>query len=183
MGFGFNLFFLCLIFILIPLTGILLVSWLYTSKPVYGKILGAVWFGIIFLVFIASIANWLFSKTELDRNDYTGTYIIHRDYFEGHQADWQYNHFRFQITNQDSIFFYITEKDRILKTYKGTVTTSNPEHHRSDRLIINMEQPTHHILASNPTTYRSNWSFYLVFNSQEYYNLFFKKGEWKPIDQ
>lgn len=179
MGFGFNLFF---ILILIPLTGILLVAWLISRKLLIGKILGLIWLGIFGLIILVGVLNWLTSKTELDKKDYYGEYVINRDYFKGKQTDWQYNHFRFEITEQDSILFYVTDGDKKLETYRGTVTTTNPMNWDSDRLIIEMEQPTHHILTSNPTTYRSAWNFYLVFNSPEFYNVFFKKGKWKPID-
>ncbi|GEO07462.1 hypothetical protein AAE02nite_51260 [Adhaeribacter aerolatus] len=179
MGFGFNLFF---ILILIPFTGILLIIWLISRKLLIGKILRLIWLGIIGLVVLVSALNWLTSKTELDKEDYYGEYVINRDYFKGKQTDWQYNHFRFEITDQDSIFFHVTDKEKILNTYRGTVRTTNPINYHSDRLIIVMEKPTHHILTSNPTTYRSAWSFYLVFNSPKFHNVFFEKGKWKKIE-
>ncbi|BDD01457.1 hypothetical protein [Persicobacter psychrovividus] len=177
MGFGFNLFF---IFILVPLTGILLIAWLLSRKLWIGKILGFIWLGIFGLALLSGIVQWLTSKTELDKDDYYGEYVINRDYFKGEQTDWQYNHFRFEITDEDSIFFYVTDKEKILKTYRGTIKTTTP--YSSARLIIEMDQPTHHIMTSNPTTYRSAWDFYLVFKSPKIYNVFFEKGKWKPID-
>ena len=177
MGFGFNLFF---IFILVPLTGILLIAWLLSRKLWIGKILGFIWLGIFGLALLSGIVQWLTSKTELDKEDYYGEYVVNRDYFEGEQTDWQYNHFRFEITDEDSIFFYVTDKEKILKTFRGTIKTTTP--YSSARLIIEMEQPTHHILTSNPTTYRSAWNFYLVFKSPKFYNVFFEKGKWKPTE-
>jgi hypothetical protein len=150
MGFGFNLFF---IFILVPLTGVLLIIWLLSGKLLIGKVLACVWFGIIGLVALVSLLNWLTSPKELERADYYGEYVINRDYFEGEQTDWQYNHFRFEITDQDSIFFHVTDKKNVLKTYRGTVRTTDPNNYHSARLILDMEQPTYHILISNPTTY------------------------------
>tara|TARA_B100001057_G_scaffold227987_1_gene228259 strand:- start:1450 stop:1980 length:531 start_codon:yes stop_codon:yes gene_type:complete len=176
MGFGFNLFF---IFILVPLTGILLIVGLLTKKRLIGKMLGFIWLGIFGLVFLSGIIQWLNSKTELEKEDYHGEYIINRDYFEGEQTDWQYEHFRFEITEEDSLFFYVTDREKILKTFRGTIKTTAP--YRSARLMIEMDEPTHHILSSNPTTYRSAWDFYLVFESPKFHNLFFEKGKWKPI--
>src|SRR5258708_7011344 len=150
MGFGFNLF--C-VFILVPLTGILLVTWLLTRKKFFGKTLGLIWFGIFGLVLLSGIVQWLTAKTDLKKKNYYGQYIVNRDYFPGRQADWQYNSFRFEIKENDSIYFYITDKEQILKIFKGTITTTKP--YSSERLIVNMEQPTYHIMASNPTTYRS----------------------------
>ena len=140
---------------------------------------GFIWLGIFGLVFLSGIIQWLNSKTELEKEDYHGEYIINRDYFEGEQTDWQYEHFRFEITEEDSLFFYVTDREKILKTFRGTIKTTAP--YRSARLIIEMDEPTHHILSSNPTTYRSAWDFYLVFESQKFHNLFFEKGKWKPI--
>ena len=177
MGFGFNLFF---IFILVTLTGILLIAWLLFKKKWIGKILGFIWLGIFGLALLSGIGQWLTSKTELDKKDYYGEYVINRDYFKGEQTNWQYNHFRFEITDEDSIFFYVTDKEKILKTFRGSIKTTTP--YSSARLIIEMEQPTHHIMTSNPTTYRSAWDFYLVFKSPKFYNVFFEKRKWKPIE-
>lgn len=177
MGFGFNLFF---VYILVPLTGILLVTWLFTRKKIFRKITALVYLGIVGLGILSGITQWLFSKTLLEKKDYYGEYIVNRNFFQGEQANWQYNNFRFEIKDNDSIFFYITDKEKILKTFKGTITTIKP--FSSERLIINMEQPTHHILISNPTIFRSSWSFYLVFFSPKFNNVYFKKGKWKPID-
>ncbi len=179
MGFGFNLFF---IFILVPLTGILLLIWLISRKKIIAKTIGFIWLAILGLVILVSTLNWFSSKTELDKEDYYGEYVIDRDYFKGRQTDWQYNHFRFKITKKDSIFFYLTDKAKILKTYRGTIKTTNPRNYCSARLIIEMEHPTHHILTSNTTTYRSAWDFYLVFKSPKFYNVFFEKGKWKRIN-
>ena len=135
--------------------------------------------GILFIGIVWTI-SFLKQKMTLDKTDYYGEYIIDRNYFSGKQTDWQYNHFRIKITDTDSIFLYVTEKQRIIKTYKGTITTVDLS---SSRLVINMDQPTHHILTTNPTTYREPWDFYLVFNSPKFNNMFFRKGKWKEIEK
>jgi hypothetical protein len=178
MGFGFTLLFA---FILLPLTGILLATWFLTRKKILGKTLGRIWIGIFGLALLSSISQWLTAKTLLEKKDYYGAYIVNRDYFPGRQADWQYESFRFEIKENDSIYFHVTDKEKILKTYPGKITTT--QSHASERLIINMEQPTHHIMTSNPTTYRSAWRFYLVFYSPKFNNVYFKKGQWKPLNK
>jgi hypothetical protein len=175
MGFGFNFFF---ILILIPLTIIFLIGWLVTKKSIYGKIAGIIWLGVIGLGIISVIIHSLRAKKILKKKDYYGQYVIDRSYFSGKQADWQYNHFRFEIKENDSIYLYITDNDKILKKFAGTVATVNP--YGSERLSIRMQQPVHHVFTSNPTIYRSTWSFYMVFNSPKFGNMFFKKGEWNP---
>lgn len=85
MGFGFNLFF---VFVLIPLTLIFVSIWLITKKKFIGKTLGVIWIGILCLVMVASLIQWLTSKTKLNKKDFYGEYIINRNYFPGKQADW-----------------------------------------------------------------------------------------------
>lgn len=177
MGFGFNLFF---IFILVPATIILLLISLFSKKEIFGKTLRIIWFSVFSLVLFSYIVQALTSKKELKKKDYYGQYIVDRAFFAGNQADWQYNNFRFEIKPNDSIFFYVTNKEKVVKTYKGKIKTTTA--YNSDRLILSMQDSSHHIVSSNPTTYRSAWSFYLVFYSPKFKNVFFKKGKWKPID-
>jgi len=172
--------FLFFLFILAPLTTILLLAWWGTGNKIYGKIVGYFWMSLVGLLVLGITIRLLTEKVKLEKSDYYGEYIVNRDYFAGKQADWQYNNYRFEVKNNDSIFFYVTNKEKILKTYRGTVTTTKP--YGSERLLITMEQPTHHVMKSNPTTYRSAWSFYLVFHSPKFNNVFFKKGHWKPIE-
>ncbi len=175
MGFGFNLFF---IFILIPLTIILLITWLATKKNIYGKAVGSIWLGIGCLILISTAIRTVMAKKVLKKEDFYGQYIIDRSYFPGKQADWQYDNFRFEINDKDSIYLYVTNKDRIVKTFRGTITTLKP--YRSEVLVVNMQQPGQHIFEYNPTIYRTAWSFYLVFNSPKFGNMFFKRGQWTP---
>jgi hypothetical protein len=168
---------------LFPLTVILLVLWFITKKRIYGKIVGYFWLSLLGLFVLGTIVRLLTDKKTLEKEDYYGQYIVDRDYFSGRQSDWQYDNYRFEVRENDSIYFYVTDKEKILKTYRGTIKTTDPSQYNSARLIIKMEQPTHDILTSNPTTYRSAWSFNLVFNSPKFNNVFFKKGHWKPIDK
>lgn len=176
MGFGFNLF---LIFILIPLIGILLILFGITKNKFFGKSIGFIIIGILSLMVISGISQWIKSKKVLTKEDYYGEYIINRDFFKGKQSDWQYENYRFKITEKDSILFFVMQQGKVLKTYKGKIKTVNP--YGSERIVIEMEKPTIHILETNPTIYRSSCDFYLVFNSAKFKNMYFKKGEWKPL--
>ncbi|MDR2469960.1 MAG: hypothetical protein LBD27_05720, partial [Tannerella sp.] len=142
---------------------------------------GFFWYHVCGFVVLVEMQRWLTENKDLKRKDYYGQYVVNRNFFKGRQADWQYNTFRFEIRNNDSIYFFVTDREDILETYRGSVTTTKSC--RSERLIINMEQPTHHILSGNPTTYRSTWSFYLVFHSPKFNNVFFKKGTWKALEE
>lgn len=172
MGFGFNLFVLPIV-----LVGTLaaLIYWLFHQEAAVGKTIGFVWLALLGFILLISGINWLTSKKKLDKADYVGEYVINRAYFKGEQTDWQYNHFWFEIKENDSIYFYVMEQEKIVETYKGTIETTAAKRHPSARLIIKMDTPTHHIMCANPTTYRSAWSFYLVFNSPKFHNVFFVK--------
>lgn len=170
MGFGFSLL---MVFIIFPLTIGLLLAWAITRKKIAGKMLLFLWLGIFGLVFLSISLNWIFSKTVLSKSDFYGEYIIDRTYFPGKQADWQYNHYRFKIVENDSIYLYETDNEKVRDTYKGTINTL--AHYKSERLIVNLNQPRHHIMSSNPTIYREPWSFMLVFNSPKFHNMYFKK--------
>jgi hypothetical protein len=164
-----------------PLTIILLVVWAISRKKIFGKIIGYFWLGLLGLLIIGTFIRLLTEKKVLEKKDYYGQYIVDRDFFPGKQANWQYNNFRFEIKDNDSIYFYVTQNTKVLKVYSGKITTTQP--YNSERLIIQMVQPTHHIMSSDPTTYRSAWSFYLVFHSPKFNNMYFKKGVWTPIDE
>lgn len=179
MEFGFNLFFIFFLF-LFPLIGILIVSGILTKKMVFSRLFLFIIIGILGLFSVSTVSRWLMAKTILDKDDYYGEYVINRAYFAGAQADWQYNNFRFEIKDNDSIYFYVTDKEKVQKTYRGLIRTKQP--YGSARLVLNMDGENHHILVHNPTTYRSSWNFYLVFYSPQFNNVYFKKGKWKPID-
>lgn len=136
-------------------------------------------FGISFII-IMLIIGILGKKKVLEKSDFYGEYTIDRNYFSGKQADWQYNNFRFEIKENDSMYFYVTDGEIINETYKGTISTLVP--YKSARLVIEMKNPNHHILTSNPTIYREAWGFFMVFKSPKFNNMYFRKAEWKIIE-
>jgi len=60
------------------------------------------------------------AKKTVTKKDIYGSYTIDRSKFAGQQADWQYNHFRFEIT-KDQQFFFIKQ---IIKTLFRRITFS-----------------------------------------------------------
>ena len=127
---------------------------------------------VIVLVITSTFLNQGSKKIRLKKTDYYGEYTIDRTFFKGKQANWQYNSFRFEIKQNDSIYFYVTDKEKIIKTLKGKISSSSP--YGSCRIQIHMKDSNYHILKSHPTTYRSAWNFYLVFYSQKFNNIYFK---------
>lgn len=177
MGFGFNL---GMIFIIFPLLIILLILWAISRRKFFGTFIAVIIIGIMSLIIVSSVLRMIFSTKELDKEDYYGNYVVDRSYFRGKQADWQYEHYWFEIKENDSIYFYCIDNYDVRKTYKGHISTVKPSN--SERLVLSMNEPSHHIVKENPTTYRSTWDFYLVFHSEKFGNMFFKKGEWKPLE-
>ena len=168
------------IFVVLPISVILFLLWIFTQKKFFGFALIGMWGGMILLWILSSVLQPFYTKKVLDKSDFYGEYIIDRDYFAGKQADWQYNNFRLEIKENDSIYFYVTDGKIINETYKGTISTLAP--YKSARLVIEMKKPTHHILTTNPTIYREVWDFFMVFNSPKFHNMYFRKGEWKVIE-
>jgi amino acid transporter len=140
---------------------------------------------IIVIAFIGLVAllytlSFLTRQMTVSEDDTYSEYIIDRDMFKGKQADWQYDHYRFEIKKDKTFLFHVTDKEKVLRTYTGYVTFHAP--HVSSRIAIHMDLPTYHIIETNPTLYRDIWSFYYVFESKYYGNMFFKKGKWEPIE-
>ncbi|WP_210116090.1 hypothetical protein [Hymenobacter wooponensis] len=165
--------------VLLPGTASLIWLAVATEKPFFLKVLVGLW-GVVFgLIALAWLIHLFTPKSELEKEDYYGQYVIDRSKFPGRQADWQYNHFRFEITSDDRITFHQTNGSTVIKTYLGEISTVKP--YSSHRLVVRMKQPTHHILASNPTVYRQKGHFYLVFESRHFGSVFFIKNDWVPL--
>ncbi|AZQ57295.1 hypothetical protein EJ994_00160 [Maribacter sp. MJ134] len=171
---------LIVLFILLIITIVFLIIWAITKKKAYGKAILYFWGGIFTLYFAMYALHLINSKKVLEKQDFYGHYTIDRNYFSGKQADWQYDNFRFEIRENDSIYFYVTDGPDIMETYKGKISTLAP--YKSARLVIKMEEPNHHILTTNPTIYRESWDFFMVFNSPKFSNMYFRKGKWTKID-
>lgn len=170
-----------LLILSVPIFITLCLLWLYqlTKNKTFKFSAFGIWIliGLFFITgFFFSLLN---SKMEVTKEDFYGTYVVDRNYFKGENADWQYNHYRFEITNDDELNLYITDESKVLKVYKRKVQFIQGS--ASPHLKIINENPNF-ILESEPTLYRNSWSFYLVFKTKPYSNMFFKKGGWEPIN-
>jgi hypothetical protein len=142
-----------------------------TKKKIFIKV--PIYF-ISSLVILATI-NWIINsykeKTTLKHKDYFGYYQIDTSFYPGKQAKWQFENLKLKLTvNNQLILMDKTFKNKIIKGKFITVTPYN-----SARLVIISTNQPHHLLKENPTTYRSNSSFYLVFHSDKFNNVFFRK--------
>ena len=161
-----------------PFIILAVIGWLIESKKSLNKTTRLVLFLITGLIIIL-VARRVNRKVELDRDDVYGEYIIDTTQFYGEQAKWQYNHYRFEIKRNNKILFHLTDKNKIVKTYIGTIEFL--EGYKHPRIVVHFKDPVYHIVRDNPTLYKEMWSFYYVFNSSKFGNVFFKKGIWKPI--
>ena len=169
MGFGFNLFGFPL---LILSTIGLFIFFLISRKKITLTILGSLW-GFTILIFIfGSIADHYRKPIRLTKQDIIGEYRIDKTFYPGKNANWQYKHFKFYITDKDSILFVIMKEKGIpLAFYKHKINFSDGP---PDLWKI-IADSTHHILKSQPTLYRGHDKFYYVFHSEKYGNMFFRK--------
>lgn len=174
----FALAFLFLVFLSISI--LLWILKLIFKKKIFRTLNIGLWIIFFSLPFLIMILDFFTTKTQVDKDDIYGNYVINRQKCPGKQSDWQYNHYRFKITEDDRIYFYITEKENIIKTIEGTVTYNIG--YTSPHIKLNFEEPKFHILIENPTLYREIWTFYYVFESKKYGNMFFSKGNWNEID-
>lgn len=122
MGFGFNL----IGFPVLLLTTIALLIYFFVSKKKIAlKILRALWGLTILIIITAVISGTNRRPIALTKADIIGDYKVDTNIFSGRNAKWQYDHYRFIITKTDSIYFYATSKDTILKTFKGKLKYSS----------------------------------------------------------
>lgn len=167
--------------IILPICLILISIWIKTKKAIFGKVIAAVFFAPILLLILVLTYESVFQPYIFNKKDYYGSYVINTNFCPGKQANWQYNTYRFEIKKNDSIYFYVTDKEKIVQTYVGSISVTNKDQYSSARLKIHMPQPTIHILETNPTIYRSRFSFKLIFYSKKFKNMCFKKGEWRAL--
>ena len=170
MGFGFNLF----VFpVLILATIGFLVYFFVTKSKAAIKILCGLWAVIILLFIVATITTNLNGPIRLTKSQIIGDYRIDKKFYKGKNADWQYEHYRFTITPTDSFYFYVMNRDSVIKTFKSKMKYYNqaPE-------LWNLQDGStndYHVIKNKPTLYRGHNKFYYVFRSNIYGNLFFRK--------
>ena len=168
MGFGFNL----IGFPLLVLTTVgLLIYFAISKKKIALIILITLWGFTIFLFVTVIISNRYRTPILLTKADIIGNYRVDTSFFPGINAKWQYDHYKFKITPTDSIYFYVTNKDTILKTFKCKLKYSSGP---PDLWTI-QNDATYHVIKNLPTLFRGHNKFYYVFHSDFYGNMFFRK--------
>jgi hypothetical protein len=169
MGFGFNLFGFPL---LILATFGLLIYFFVSQKKIALIILGGLWVLAISVIILSLFVDQYRKPIHLTKNEIVGEYRIDTTFYPGANAKWQYDHYKFYITNKDSILFLEMEEKEIPRTiYKHKIKYSNIP----PKLWSIVADTTHHIIINQPTLYRGHDKFYYVFHSEKFGNMFFRK--------
>ncbi|MFM6983381.1 MAG: hypothetical protein ACKOXF_04550 [Chitinophagaceae bacterium] len=125
------------------------------------------------LIGLLLLVRWLNSDVKLSRSDFYGDYVIDRDYFPGPDAQWQYEHYKFTIRQDDSLFFYVMSGDSVKSVFKGKMNVSNA--YASARITFDMQEPIHHVFTEQPLIVRNRWDFNIVLYSPFYNHMYFEK--------
>lgn len=100
MGFGFNL--LVFPFLIIGSAGLLALFYI-TKKKFVLLALACIW-GFFVLLFIMNlVAERIRKPTILTKEDLVGVYRIDTSFYPGKNARWQYQHYQFELTSDDSL--------------------------------------------------------------------------------
>jgi hypothetical protein len=165
-------------FVLVPYIAICLLIMLFNFKLAI-KLLGVFFLGIVILILSIGIYTSLHSKKVVKRKHIIGDYVIDRSKFSGENSNWQYNHYKLEITKRNELIVkYI---DSGIVHSMDTVKVEFLEDYRNNRIKISQES-THHMFKEHPELIREIWSFYYVIHSEKYGNMFFKKGKWKMLN-
>ena len=163
-------------FILIFIIGITLIFpliYYFTKKKIFLYLFSGFWSFVIFLVLILFVIEFYNSKSTVDKDDLYGAYMIDKEMFKGNNANWQYEHFSFVITeNYEFIFYEYYDNGNIKSVHKGKLEFVD---YKSPHIRILNLQPNHQVVESEPLLVREKWGFYYVFKSQKFGNMFFTK--------
>jgi hypothetical protein len=168
MGLGFNLFG----FPILLLSSVGLIIYFFVTKRVIAlKILGMLWGSAILIFAISSVIGNRRMPIRLTKEDIVGEYRIDTTFFPGANARWQYDHYKFFITGNDSIHFIVMkEKEIPIQVYRHRITyTAGPP------ALWSIVADTSDHLINQPILYRGHNKFYYVFRSKKFGNMFFRK--------
>lgn len=167
---------LLFVFVVLPLTILLLLVGIYRKSRKITLI------GCLPFFLFCCLLGWVYVDNymhRLHKREVYGTYVVDRSQFPGRQSNWQYHHFRMEIGRDDTLRLYLTEQDKIIRTYKRPIRFVPMRVQALWQFDDSDALPTHHLIAETPTLYRKGWKFYYVFNSVRFRNVFFKKGTYK----
>ena len=169
---------------LIPMTIIFIIIWAIFRKKIIIKSIGVIWGIFTILILLAFVVEKKMQPIVISNSDICGEYIIDRTKFEGKQAEWQYENFRYKITESEELIFESKiygnkwKSEKVKVSYSSGYYDENKKEYCNRKIRIHSDSTTHHIIKDNPTLFRKSFNFYYVFKSEKFGNVFFKKGKW-----
>jgi hypothetical protein len=101
-----------------------------------------------------------------------GTYRVDIDKFDRLQATWQHEHFELTISTDNYLRLYqLKPQKRMLDEVRFEIL----DYANAKRIKLRTTRDSHHILRTQPTLFREPRSFFYVFESEYYGNMFFRK--------
>ena len=87
---------------------IFLVIYYITKNKIFKRSFIGYWLFFILSYLILLVVGFINSPTTVDKEDIFGKYEIDKDMFKGNDANWQFQHFSFEINkNEEFIFYYL----------------------------------------------------------------------------
>lgn len=137
-----------------------------TKESLYLKKLLVVWFLPSILIGTA-----LYSHFPITKDRIIGVYEIDKSFYPGPNADWQKEHFYFEITDDSEFLFHEKLNDGSIKTVQGKIDWYRTSPPMLFRIVMEDEHPS---IDQYPALYRGNRKFYYVFESK-FGNMFYRK--------
>ena len=158
--------FLGLLFSLLILTIIFIFKFVRTRHNRYIKVLMAIWFLPSILIGVVVYQDFPITKERI-----VGKYSIDTNFYPGSNANWQKEHFSFEITHNDEFLFYEKLEDGSIKTISGRLEYIRVSPPMLFRIRLDEQ---HALIDPYPSLYRGNRKFYYVFESK-FGNMFYRK--------
>ena len=155
---------------------LLLIGIIFREKDILKSIV-VIWILIAGLMIVAALAEFINTPKRVEESDLYGEYVIDKNKFGGKQAEWQYEHYKFEIKSNRTLIFSQLQNNGKFKTEIVNVKIYD-DGVRSYLNIISTEKNSH-IIQESPTLFRKRFCFYYVFKSKKFVNMFFKKDTWK----
>src|SRR6266436_1219174 len=64
------------------------------------------WLALFLFIGVLTAFSWYAAPIPINKNRIVGSYEIDTNFYSGANADWQREHFRFQVTSDDKFVFF-----------------------------------------------------------------------------
>ena len=159
---------------IIAATIFFLIRYAVTRKKEYLFRLTVLWTVPFSFFLMGKTILWVTSLTSVDQDRIIGTYEVDTEFYPGPNAEWQKEHFRFEVAKGNKFILYARLADGTEREYIGRV---NWAHQRIEKWSVDIDEP-YKIVNKYPTLYRGYFSYYYVLETKDFGNMFFRKTFW-----